>query len=119
MKTKCLECGIEFFGRADKKFCSSECRISFHNKMNKDKNNFMRNINRILRQNHQILEEANTDGKTNIHKDKLLARGFNFSYFTNEYVTKSGKIYKYVYDQGYSYSGNDYYMLVLKKEYIE
>lgn len=119
MKPKCIECGEEFFGRADKKFCSSECRISFHNRQNKDKNNFMRNVNRILRLNRQILEDLNPEGKINLHKDKLLQKGFNFNYFTSIYTTKTGKVYHYIYDQGYSHLGNDFYILVIKKDYIE
>jgi predicted nucleic acid-binding Zn ribbon protein len=119
MKPKCQECGEEFYGRADKKFCSAECRISYHNRENRDKNNFMRNVNRMLRMNRQVLDELNSEGKTNIHKDKLLAKGFNFNYFTSEYITRAGKVYRYVYDQGYTYLGNDYYMLVIKKEYTE
>lgn len=119
MKKICPECGESFFGRADKKFCSAECRISFHNKLNKDKNNFMRNVNRILRKNRKILIELNPDGKTTVHKDKLVAAGFKFNYFTSEYITKTGKVYKYIYEQGYMELGNDYYFLVVKKPYIE
>ena len=118
MKKKCLECGEEFFGRIDKKFCSADCRISYHNNINKDKNNFMRNVNRILRKNRKILSELNPEGKITVHKDKLLAKGFNFSYFTSEYITKTGKTYKYVYEQGYMPIGNDIYILVIKKSYV-
>ncbi len=117
MKKICPECGEEFYGRIDKKFCSSDCRISYHNRLNKDKNNYMRNVNRVLRKNRKILFELNPEGKITIHKDKLLAKGFDFNYFTSEYITKAGKIYKYVYDQGYMDIGNNFYILVVKKEY--
>ena len=119
MKKKCLDCGEEFFGRVDKKFCSADCRISFHNKINKDKNNFMRNVNRILRKNRKILSDLNPEGKITVHKDKLLSKGFNFNYLTSEYMTKTGKIYKYVYEQGFMPIGNDFYVLVIKKSYVE
>jgi hypothetical protein len=119
MKKICPECGDEFKGRVDKKFCSSDCRISHHNKTNKDKNNFMRNVNRILRKNRKLLDNLNPDGKTKIHQNKLLAKGFNFNYFTSEYITKTGKVYKYVYEQGYMAIGGDYYILVVKKDYVE
>ena len=77
----------------------------------------MRNVNRVLRKNRKILFELNPEGKITIHKDKLLAKGFDFNYFTSEYITKAGKIYKYVYDQGYMDIGNNFYILVVKKEY--
>lgn len=118
MKKKCPYCGEEIKGRVDKKFCSSDCRIAYHNKSNKDKNNFMRNVNRTLRLNRKILSELNPEGKTKIHKSKLLSKGFNFTYFTSEYITKTGKTYKYVYEQGYMPIGNDYYILVVKKSYV-
>ncbi|HHH52711.1 MAG TPA: hypothetical protein ENK91_03565, partial [Bacteroidetes bacterium] len=102
----------------DKKFCSADCRISYHNRLNKDKNNYMRNVNRVLRKNRKILFELNPEGKITIHKDKLLTKGFDFNYFTSEYITKAGKVYKYVYDQGYMDIGNNFYILVVKKEYI-
>ena len=66
MKRKCEECGDEFVGRADKKFCSDQCRSAFNNRLNKDATNFMRNINNILRKNRRILAELNPSGKTTV-----------------------------------------------------
>ena len=60
----CLECGDAFAGREDKKFCCDCCRNSYNNKINKDTNNFMRNINNTLRKNYRILSEINTNRKT-------------------------------------------------------
>jgi len=54
MKKKCAECGDEFIGRADKKFCSDQCRSAFNNKLNSDHSQFMRNVNNILRKNRRI-----------------------------------------------------------------
>jgi uncharacterized Zn ribbon protein len=93
MKKRCLECTDEFIGRADKKFCCDGCRSSYNNKLNSDTTNFVRNINNILRKNRRILAELNPNGKSKTHKDKLLEKGFKFSYFTNIYKTKAGKIY--------------------------
>ncbi len=42
----------------------------------------MRKINRILKQNHSILEELNPEGKTTTYKSKLEKQGFNFNYYT-------------------------------------
>lgn len=115
MTTKsCPECGEKIIGREDKKFCSDCCRNSFNNKINKDSNNFMRNINNKLRRNYRILSELNTDGKSKTTKNKLLSKGFDFDYFTNILHTKTGNTYHFLYDQGYLSLDHDFYMLVKK-----
>ena len=48
-----------------------------------------------------------------------MERGFKFSYFTNIYETQAGKKYYFCYDQGYLELDNDWYALVVKKEYVE
>ena len=119
-KRTCLECGEAFIGRADKKFCSDQCRSAYNNHLNKDATNFIRNINNILRKNRRILAELNPKGKAFVHKDQLLEKGFKFSYFTNEYVTKrSGNTYRFCYDQGYLAREDDYFTLVIRQEYVE
>lgn len=115
MKT-CLECGDKIIGREDKKFCTDGCRNSFNNKINKDSNNFMRNINNTLRRNYRILSELNTEGKSKTSRTKLLSRGFDFEFFTNQLQTKTGNIYYFVYNQGYLHLENDFYMLVKKNQ---
>jgi len=114
MTKSCPECGDKIIGREDKKFCSDGCRNSFNNKINKDSNNFMRNINNKLRRNYRILLELNTDGKSKTTKNKLLSKGFDFDYFTNILHTKTGNTYHFLYDQGYLPLDNDFYMLVRK-----
>ncbi len=110
----CLECGEKIIGREDKKFCSDGCRNAYNNKMNKDSNNFMRNINNKLRKNYRILNELNTDGKSKVSKTKLLSKGFDFDFFTNILKTKTGNTYYFLYDQGYMLLENDMYILVKK-----
>jgi len=116
MSKNCLECGEKIVGREDKKFCSDGCRNAYNNKINKDSNNYMRNVNNKLRKNYRILSELNTDGKSKATKSKLLSKGFDFEYFTNILSTSTGNTYHFVYDQGYRLLENDLYMLV-KKEY--
>ncbi|QOI96158.1 MAG: hypothetical protein HRU69_01105 [Flammeovirgaceae bacterium] len=112
----CLECGEKIKGRADKKFCSDPCRISYNNKLNSDETNYMRNVNNILRKNRRILTELNTTGKTRVSRSKLNEKGFDFTYFTGTYTTKEGAVYKYCYEQGYLEMDKDYFLLVVKKE---
>jgi hypothetical protein len=119
MKKQCEECGEQFTGRADKRFCSDQCRSAHNNRLNRDASNFIRNINNILRKNRRILAELNPEGKSQVHRDKLVERGFKFSYFTNEYRTKSGNVYRFCYDQGYLERDQGYVTLVVRQEYVE
>jgi predicted nucleic acid-binding Zn ribbon protein len=113
----CLECGEKLVGRADKKFCSDQCRISYNNKLNSDETNYVRNVNNALRKNRRILTELNTTQKTvSVSREKLLEKGFDFKYFTSTFTTKEGKLYKYCYEQGYLEMDKGYYLLVVKKE---
>ncbi|MDT0649396.1 hypothetical protein [Autumnicola edwardsiae] len=112
MQKACLECGEKLVGREDKKFCSDYCRNAHHNKANKDSTKLVRNTNNQLRRNYRILQDLNPENKTKTSKSKLLARGFNFEFFTSIYTTKAGTVYYFVYDQGYLPLENDFYALV-------
>lgn len=112
MKKACLECGTPIVGRADKKFCSDHCRNAYNNKINKDATNLIRNTNNKLRKNWRILNALNPEQKTKTTKAKLLDKGFDFNLFTSIYTTKAGKIYYFVYNQGYLPLDNDFYALV-------
>ena len=114
MKT-CLECDEKIIGREDKKFCSDGCRNSYNNKINKDSNNYMRNINNKLRKNYRILLSINTDQKIKTSRSKLLSKGFDFDYFTNILRTNTGNTYYFLYDQGYMLLDNDF-VVIVKKE---
>ncbi len=119
MKQKCMECGDEFVGRADKKFCSDQCRNTYNNRQNKDVNNYVRNVNYTLRKNRRILAELNPDNKVKIRKEKLIGKGFNFNFFTSMYRTKTGKEYFFCYEQGYLELEDNWLMLVVKREYLD
>lgn len=110
----CLECNEKIVGREDKKFCSDGCRNAYNNKMNKDSNNLMRNINNKLRKNYRILADLNPDGKSKATRSKLLSKGFDFEFFTSIYTTKTGNVYYFLYDQGYMALENEGYVLVKK-----
>lgn len=116
---KCIVCGDKMKGRADKKYCSDGCRVAYHNENNRDSSNFMRNITNILRKNRRILAALNPNGKARTSKTELLDHGFKFSYFTNIYKTKAGKVYYFCYDQGYIELGEGKYAIVTRKEYVD
>ena len=112
----CLACGNAIKGRADKKFCDDQCRNTYNNSLNSDTNNYVRNVNNTLRKNRRILEELNVDGKTKVHKSKLLQKGFDFDFHTNLLTTKAGKTYFFCYEHGYLPIENDWLMLVVRHE---
>lgn len=118
MSKACPNCGNEIVGRIDKRFCDDQCRSSYYNKMNRDTNNVVRKINGILRKNRKILEQLNPEGKAVVHKSELIAEGFSFSYFTSLYTTKTGKHYRFVYEQGYVELEKEKYGLVLKGDWV-
>jgi len=113
----CLECGTKIEGRADKKYCSDACRVSYNNRLNGNETNYMRNVNYILRKNRRILMELNPDGKCKTTMQKLRGKGFDFNYFTSMYTTKEGSQYFYCYDQGYLIIDKDLLLLVIKKDF--
>ena len=113
----CLECGEKIKGRADKKFCSDQCRSAYNNKLNSDETSYMRNVNNILRKNRRILLDLNPDGKNRVSREKLRTKGFDFNYFTSTYTTKEGAQYYYCYEQGYLPIEKDYCLLVIKKDF--
>lgn len=101
---QCPECGGKIIGRADKKFCSDQCRNTYNNRLNSDASNTVRNINNILRKNRRILKDFNKQsGKSMVTKETLLTNGFNFTYYTHTYTTKKGDVYHFCYEQGYLY----------------
>ena len=115
----CLKCGKELQGRSDKKFCDDHCRSSYNNSWLSETNNYIRNVNRILRKNRKILSSLIVDGETiKVTEYKLVSLGFNFKYFTNVFNTKSGKTYYFCYDYGWLALGNEKYAIVAKKEYV-
>lgn len=113
-KKVCLECGEKIIGRSDKKFCSDQCRVSFNNKLRSDDNNYIRNVNNVLRKNRRILLELNPGGKTKTTRDKLLQKGFNFTHFIDLYKTKEGTLYYYCYEQGYLPLEDNWVLMVRK-----
>ena len=112
---ECLECGVPVKGRQDKKFCSDQCRNAYNNKLNSDQNNYVRNVNNILRKNRRILSELTPNGKAKANKEKLLAKGFDFNFFTNTYTTKAGATYYFCYEYGYLPLPDGYYALVQRQ----
>ena len=116
----CLYCSEELKGRADKKFCDSSCRNSFNNEKNSDANKTMRNINRRLRNNRNILADLLPENEEmkKVHREVLRKKSFAFQYLTHIYTTKKGKDYIFVYDMGYLDLGEDWFLIVKREKEI-
>ena len=115
----CLDCGEPIKGRSDKKFCADQCRNNFNNRLNRNEMNFIRNVQNILRRNRRILGELNTKEPTRVHRDELIARGFNFTFHTHTFMTQDGVTSYFCFDQGYRDLGNEYYNLVLEDDRLD
>lgn len=113
----CLECNDPIKGRADKKFCSDQCRNTYNNQLNSDENAFVRNTNNGLRKNRRILAEVlkgKTENKGVTNLKSLSKEGFNFDLMTSIYVTKNNDSYYFSYEFGYKKLENDRFMVVRK-----
>ncbi|MCE3229759.1 MAG: hypothetical protein K0S32_4310 [Bacteroidetes bacterium] len=114
---KCLECNEIIKGRIDKKYCNDMCRNSFNNRLNSDSNNYVRNINNTLRKNRRILEAfLNENEKITVPKQKLMDKGFNFSFYTNQTVSKNNNQYLFCYEYGYTGLEKDITLIIKREE---
>lgn len=100
-KRTCSECGDVLMGRADKKFCSDNCRNAYNNRMSGDSNNAMRRIILVLKKNRRILEELYKSEKKKINKKTLLEKGYDYNKLTHLYVNKKGNTYRFCFDYGF------------------
>ncbi|CAN5485985.1 hypothetical protein BH11BAC2_BH11BAC2_23260 [soil metagenome] len=112
----CNECGVTIRGRSDKKFCTDMCRNSYNNRVNSDTNNFMRNINNVLRRNRRIMEEILQTESEKVSKSKLMELGFNFQFYTHQQKLRKGLIYHFCYEFGYQVQESDFVYLIQRRE---
>ena len=115
----CLDCREKLNGRSDKKFCDDQCRSNFNNRQQSENTEFMRRVNSILKRNRRILQELNPAGKIKLSRKKLLAKGFNFEFFTNIYTTQTGNNYYFCYESGYLMLDHDEVLLVRKEDKVK
>lgn len=87
-KGTCLECGKEFYGRSDKKFCSTACKNHYHNRTSDDKRLMKQRIFTDLSANYAILEKLLNMGLKVINLCDAEAIGFRSSIITGYSKTK-------------------------------
>jgi hypothetical protein len=115
----CLDCGARLLGRSDKKFCSDQCRNNYNNRLNRDQNNYVRNVHSQLRRNRKILSDLFGDGHYRIHRDALIAQGYNFTFFTHLVETSEGLRWSYCFEYGFMEAGRGYLVLQRCSSYLE
>jgi len=119
VEKRCLDCGRIIRGRTDKKFCSDQCRNNYNNRLNRDTNNYIRNVHGLLRKNRRILADLYNDGKTRVHKDALFALGYNFSFFTHIIESTGGETFHYCFEYGYRETEDDFLELKENSRYLD
>lgn len=84
----CLECGDEIvYGRKGKKFCSEECKNSWHNRRHHDARTVRLRILGILDRNYSVLEKLLRLDIRSISLGDLAQMGYN-----KEFVTSYHKV---------------------------
>lgn len=111
----CLDCGTSLLGRSDKKFCGDMCRNSWNNRIYSSQGLTIRKINRILTKNRLILAGLVPEEKAKVNRATLARLGFNFHYFTNTSVTRTGNTYYFCYEFGYLELEHDQFLLVKRQ----
>lgn len=101
MKNSCRNCGAPIRGRIDKKFCDDACRSSFHNQINGEMTQIMRNTHRMLRRNWKILTRHFNQGECVLDYDRIHEEGFNANLVTGyvfEESTIKYRCYEYTFE---------------------
>lgn len=119
MTQKCQNCGDNFVGRSDKKFCSDQCRNTFNNKVKRENEKLIVNINKALRKNRKILKQFNPEGKTTIRREYLEKLGFNFNFHTHTFTTNNNNTYKFCYEYGYLELDNIKVLIINQQPYMK
>jgi hypothetical protein len=97
-KLKCPTCNNPIVGRADKKYCSDQCRYLANNKNKFQAERPILDINRVLRKNRSILKALCPVGKATVRRDILDAMGYDVRVFSSLFLTSKKQIYYVCYD---------------------
>lgn len=98
---QCQACGKELYGRIDKKFCDAACRANFHNENRSFGEQYISDIQRIVRHNRRILKTLCPQGKATVRKEVLDQMGYDYRHFSGVYKTSLSHYYL-VYDYAFS-----------------
>jgi len=109
----CPICSRPVKGRNDKVFCSDYCRNVYNNLRNSDRNNYIRNINNILRKNRRVLESLISTGEylCKVRRETLADEGFDFRYHTHIHQGPQGELIYFIYDLGYQVADSGWILI--------
>jgi hypothetical protein len=79
----------------------------------------VRNVHAQLRRNRRVLADLHDDGHRRIHRDALIAQGYNFTFFTHLVETKEGLRWSYCFEYGFREAGRGYLELRRSSSYLE
>ena len=116
MKKTCRQCGQEMQGRADKKFCSTDCKNRYHIETRHATRDAVIEIDGYLHRNREILALLMGNAmKIEIDRLVLSRTGFRYEYHTGTYLNKEGKTYRLVYDFAWMDFSDQKVLIVRKK----
>lgn len=120
IKKICQHCKTPISGRADKRYCSDQCRsLAGNSRRLEDKSEVLiKKVNQILRRNRNILQQASLQGKTTLRREVLEQAGFQFGYFTTQFRTNRGNTYNFCYDYGYLLLAEEKVLVVQHQSYM-
>jgi|SRR5688572_14809303 predicted nucleic acid-binding Zn ribbon protein len=98
----CPVCQTSILGRADKKYCSDQCRALANNGKKLKAQQILVTTNQRLRKNRTILKTLCPYGKATVRKEVLMAMGFELDFFTSIFITNTKQVYYLCYDFAYT-----------------
>lgn len=118
---QCLNCERPLTGRSDKKFCDAYCRNSFNNLKKAADEQYIQQVNSLIRHNRRILKDLCPEGKSTVRKDVLDIREFDYKYFSG--IFQSTKLTYYIcYDYAFAAieeNGKEKALIVRKQNYMD
>ena len=116
MKRTCRLCKKKFTGRADKIFCSVDCKNDYHVRLRRVTVQATRSIDKILHRNRSILLEimGKRSRQKKVKRMELEQKKFHFNYITGYTINKQGKTYHHIYDFSYMTFSDETVLIVRK-----
>lgn len=114
----CLSCDTPLSGRLGKKFCSDQCRATYHNQHKSLEEKWIHRLNKILRKNRTVLKNLNPIGQSIVRIEVLEGMGFDFRFYTHQYQTKEHTYY-FCYEWGYRILENKKVNIITWQKYMD
>ena len=90
---KCAQCDEPITGRADKRFCSDQCRFLYNSSKRLKAEAPILKANSTLRKNRSILKSLCPEGKATVKREVMEAMGYDFTMFSSVFTTRRGMYY--------------------------